>query len=42
MPLLPQSFMHTQLVYKLWWPVELVFNTPSHHRVHHARNYGRK
>ena len=22
----------------MWWPIELVFNTPSHHRVHHATN----
>ena len=32
---------------KLWAPIEFVFNTPSHHRVHHGsdteyldRNYG--
>jgi hypothetical protein len=31
-------FVHTETVGKLWWPIELVFNTPSHHRVHHARN----
>ena len=38
----PQFFVHTQLVGRCWWPVELVMNTPSHHRVHHARNYGRR
>ena len=39
---LPQFFVHTQLVGRCWWPVEAVMNTPSHHRVHHARNYGRR
>ena len=23
---------------KLWWPLEYILNTPSHHRVHHGRN----
>jgi len=32
-----QFFVHTQAIGKLGW-VEYVFNTPSHHRVHHARN----
>lgn len=32
-----QFFVHTQAVGKLGW-LEQVFNTPSHHRVHHARN----
>lgn len=32
-----QFFVHTQAVGKLGW-IEKVFNTPSHHRVHHARN----
>lgn len=32
-----QFFVHTQAVRKLGW-LEYVFNTPSHHRVHHARN----
>ena len=43
-PVVPaaQSFTHTELINKLWWPIELVMVTPSHHRVHHARNYGRK
>lgn len=32
-----QFFVHTQLVTKLGW-LEAIFNTPSHHRVHHATN----
>ena len=32
-----QFFVHTQAIGKLGW-IEHVFNTPSHHRVHHARN----
>jgi sterol desaturase/sphingolipid hydroxylase (fatty acid hydroxylase superfamily) len=32
-----QFFVHTQIVAKLGW-FESVFNTPSHHRVHHAIN----
>lgn len=32
-----QFFVHTQAVGRLGW-LEKVFNTPSHHRVHHARN----
>lgn len=42
-----QFFVHTERVERLWRPVELLFNTPSHHRVHHGsdpeyldRNYG--
>ncbi len=42
-----QFFVHTERIGKLWRPIELVFNTPSHHRVHHGsdpeyldRNYG--
>jgi sterol desaturase/sphingolipid hydroxylase (fatty acid hydroxylase superfamily) len=45
--LIYQFFVHTELVGRLWAPVEWVFNTPSHHRVHHGsdplyldRNYG--
>jgi sterol desaturase/sphingolipid hydroxylase (fatty acid hydroxylase superfamily) len=45
--LLYQFFLHTERVGRLWAPIEYVFNTPSHHRVHHAsneayldRNYG--
>lgn len=44
--LLYQFWLHTELIPKLGW-FERVFNTPSHHRVHHAmnaeyldRNYG--
>jgi sterol desaturase/sphingolipid hydroxylase (fatty acid hydroxylase superfamily) len=32
-----QFFLHSELIPKLG-PLEWVFNTPSHHRVHHARN----
>ena len=32
-----QFLQHTQMVKKLG-PIEWVFNTPSHHRVHHASN----
>lgn len=32
-----QFFVHTQAIPKLGW-LEYVFNTPSIHRVHHARN----
>jgi len=42
-----QFFLHTELVGKLPRPVEFVFNTPAHHRIHHSRrrehldkNYG--
>jgi sterol desaturase/sphingolipid hydroxylase (fatty acid hydroxylase superfamily) len=42
-----QFWLHTELVGRLPAPVEWVFNTPSHHRVHHGiepeyldRNYG--
>ncbi|MFI5853154.1 sterol desaturase family protein [Streptomyces parvulus] len=42
-----QFFLHTERIDKLWRPVEYLFNTPSHHRVHHGsnnayldRNYG--
>ena len=33
-----QFFIHTETVGKLPRPIEAVFNTPSHHRVHHGRN----
>jgi sterol desaturase/sphingolipid hydroxylase (fatty acid hydroxylase superfamily) len=33
-----QAWIHTDMIGKLWWPVEAVLNTPSHHRVHHSRN----
>lgn len=32
-----QFWIHTEQIHKLGW-FELVFNTPSHHRVHHGRN----
>ncbi len=45
--LIYQFWIHTEHVGKLWSPIEFVFNTPSHHRVHHGsdadyldRNYG--
>lgn len=45
--LIYQFWVHTETIPKLWAPIEFVFNTPSHHRVHHAsqeqyldRNYG--
>jgi sterol desaturase/sphingolipid hydroxylase (fatty acid hydroxylase superfamily) len=45
--LIYQFWVHTERIDKLWRPIELVFNTPSHHRVHHGmdpeyldRNYG--
>ena len=33
-----QFFVHTQAFGKAWPWFEAVFNTPSHHRVHHGRN----
>ncbi|MEM1009011.1 MAG: sterol desaturase family protein, partial [Myxococcota bacterium] len=33
-----QFWIHTETIGKMWRPIELVFNTPSHHRVHHATN----
>ncbi len=29
---------HTELIPKLWKPIEFLFTTPSHHRVHHGVN----
>lgn len=29
---------HTETVKKLWWPLEWLFVTPSHHRAHHGSN----
>lgn len=34
--LIYQFWIHTETVNKLPKPVELIFNTPSHHRVHHG------
>jgi len=33
-----QTLLHTETVKKLPRPIEALFNTPSHHRVHHATN----
>ncbi len=34
--LIYQFWVHTERIGKLWQPIEFVFNTPSHHRVHHG------
>ncbi len=36
--LLYQFWIHTEAIDRLWAPIEYVFNTPSHHRVHHGSN----
>ena len=36
--LLYQTALHTEVIGKLPRPIEAIFNTPSHHRVHHGRN----
>jgi sterol desaturase/sphingolipid hydroxylase (fatty acid hydroxylase superfamily) len=36
--LIYQFWIHTERIGKLPRPVEFVFNTPSHHRVHHGAN----
>jgi alkylglycerol monooxygenase len=33
-----QFFVHTKFIGKLPAPIEYIFNTPSHHRVHHGTN----
>ena len=33
-----QTLLHTEIIGKLTKPVEFIFNTPSHHRVHHGSN----
>ena len=33
-----QAILHTEAVRKLPRPIEFLFNTPSHHRVHHGSN----
>ena len=45
--LIYQFWVHTERIGMMWRPFELVFNTPSHHRVHHGmdrqyldKNYG--
>lgn len=34
--LLYQFWIHTEAIYKFPKPIEFIFNTPSHHRVHHS------
>lgn len=34
--LLYQYWIHTETINKMWEPFEFLFNTPSHHRVHHG------
>ena len=34
--LIYQFWVHTERIDKLWRPIEFIFNTPSHHRVHHG------
>ncbi|WP_116108529.1 sterol desaturase family protein [Lewinella sp. IMCC34191] len=36
--LIYQFWIHTEYIQRLPRPIEFVFNTPSHHRVHHARD----
>jgi sterol desaturase/sphingolipid hydroxylase (fatty acid hydroxylase superfamily) len=36
--LIYQFWIHTERINKMWRPIELIFNTPSHHRVHHGSN----
>ncbi len=36
--LIYQFWIHTEAIGKMWKPIEFIFNTPSHHRVHHATN----
>lgn len=33
-----QFWIHTKFIHKLPKPIEYLFNTPSHHRVHHGQN----
>jgi alkylglycerol monooxygenase len=33
-----QFWIHTKTIKKMPWIIELIFNTPSHHRVHHGTN----
>lgn len=33
-----QFWIHTEAIDRLPGPIEYIFNTPSHHRVHHGRN----
>lgn len=36
--LIYQFWIHTEVIDRMWAPFEFIFNTPSHHRVHHAIN----
>ena len=36
--LMYQFWIHTERIGRLWRPIEFLFNTPSHHRVHHGAN----
>ena len=36
--LIYQYWLHTEAFYKFPKPIEFIFNTPSHHRVHHGSN----
>lgn len=36
--LIYQFWIHTETIKKLPTPIEYIFNTPSHHRVHHGSN----
>jgi sterol desaturase/sphingolipid hydroxylase (fatty acid hydroxylase superfamily) len=36
--LIYQFWIHTEVISKLPAPIEWLFNTPSHHRVHHGKN----
>ena len=33
-----QFWIHTKVINRMPWIIEFIFVTPSHHRVHHARN----
>lgn len=33
-----QTLLHTEIIGRLTKPIEYIFNTPSHHRVHHGSN----
>ncbi|HEY0698845.1 MAG TPA: sterol desaturase family protein [Micromonospora sp.] len=34
-----QFWVHTERVGRLWAPIDWLFNTPTHHRVHHSANH---
>lgn len=36
--ILYQFWIHTRLIKKFPRIIEFIFNTPSHHRVHHGKN----